>query len=167
MPYGRGIHCPTTHLITYPSSLPFLKGWSLPCGSPLVRLSSLFLLDEPWRAYYSLGLIYVYIQANLLKNYYHCFQRYLHPDRNLSCYLSVICVEGDFMFPRRPPKTVMILLGSTDLLKGRPDYCIHYDVKICRGYRLSLRHPSAHAEGLPVVLPLLWNHPLSIPIPLQ
>ena len=150
---GRGIHCPTTHLATYPGSIPLPKGCSLPCVSPILRLRSLLPPDEPRHAYHRLGIIQVCLQADPLKNSYHCCQRFLNPYHILSCYPSVICVEADVVFPCQPPETVLSLLESTYLLKGCPDYSIHYDIKQCQGYRVSLCHPYQRAEGSPVVLP--------------
>ena len=70
------------------------------------------------------------------------------PDiRPSSAYNHMLCS------PRRQPETVLILLGSTDLLKGRPDYCIHYDIKQCRGNRVFLRQPSPRAEGSTKLIP--------------
>ena len=126
---GRGSRRLTTLLATYPGSLYFPKSWSLPCGSSFVRFGSLLSPYEPQRAYHSLGIIQVRLQAEPLKNSYHCRQRCLNPDWISPCYSSVICIEAYVVFPRRPPETVLILLGSIDLLKGRPDYCIDYDIK--------------------------------------
>ena len=163
---GRGSHYLTTLPAMYPGSLPLLKGWSLSRGLLFVCFVSMLSPDEPRRECHSLGLIQFFLQADPHKHSCHCRQRCLHLDRISSCYLSVICIEAYVVFPCQPPKTVLSLLGSTDLLKGCPDYCIHYDVKQCRGNRVSLRHPSPRAEGSPIVLPLLCNHPLSVPIPL-
>ena len=113
----------------------------------------MFYPDEPWREYISLGLIQVCLQDESLKNSYHFCQRCLHPDRISIFYLSVIGVEAYVLFPCQPPKIVLSLLRSTDLRNGRPVYCIHYDIKQCRGYRVSLPHPYTPAEWSPVVLP--------------
>ena len=153
MSQGRCIYFLTTRLANYPGSIPLSGIWSLPCSSALVRLSSLMSPDEPWRKYHSLGLIQVCLQDEPLRHSYHSFQRFLYPDCISPCYPSVICVEADFVFPHRPPKTMLILLGSTDLLKGSPDYCIHYDIKQFQVYRVSLNHLSPRAEGSPVILP--------------
>ena len=150
---GRGIHFLITLLVMYPGSLPFPKGWSLPCGLSFVRFISLLSLDELRRLYNSLGLIQVCLQAKPLKHYYHFCQRCLHPDRILHCYPPVICIESYFVFPRRPPETVLSLLGSTDILKYLPDYCIHYDIKHCWLNWVSLHKPSPLAEGSPIVIP--------------
>ena len=161
MPKVRGSHFSSTHLSTYPSSVPLPKYCSLLCGSPLVRLSSMLPPYEPRRAYHRLGLIQILLQADPLKHTYHCCQRWLHPDRISTCYPSVICVEADVVFPRRQPKIMLRLLGSTDLLKGRLDYCTHSDNKQCQGYQVYLYHPSPRAERAPVVLPWPWNQPQS------
>ena len=153
MSRGIGSYCLTTLLATYPGSLPFQKSWSLPCGSSFVRFSSLFSLDEPRRSYHSLSLIQVCLQADPLKNSYRCCQRCLLPDRISPFYSSVVCIEAYVVFPFRTTETVLSLLGSTDLLKGRPDYCIHYDNKQCWGNRVSLSQPSPCAEGSPILLP--------------
>ena len=125
MSKGRGSHCLVTLIANYPSPIPFPKVvppmWLVVCTLRL-PLSP----DEPRRAYHILGLIQVCLQSDPLKHSYHFFQRCMHPDRISPCYPSVICIEACVVFPRRPPKTVLSLLGSTDLLKGCPDYCIHY-----------------------------------------
>ena len=149
----RGIHCLTTLLATYPGSLPFPKGWSLPCSSSFVRFISLFYPDEPRSEYHSLGLIQVCLKSYPIKNSYHCRQRYLHSDRISPYYPYVIFIEAYFVFPRQPPETVLSLLGYTDILEGLPKYCIHYDIKQCWGNWVSLRHPYPCDEGSPILLP--------------
>ena len=163
----RGIHCPPTLLACYSSFPLFPKRGSLPCSSPIVRLNSMLPPNEPWSAYHRLGLTQVCLQADPLKHSYHGRQCCLHLDRILPCYTSVIYLKSYAVFSRRPSEPMLSLLGSTDLLEGRPDHCIHYDIKNRQGYRFSLCHSSLRSEGTSIILPLLWNHPLPVPIPLE
>ena len=128
----RGGHFTPTHLVTYPGSFPFPKGWSLPCSSPLVCLRSLLPPDEPQHAYHCLGLTQVRLQANPLKHSYHGCQESLYPDWVSPCYPLIIRVKADVVFSLRPYEPMLSFLGSTDFLKGLPDHCIHYDIKNCR-----------------------------------
>ena len=144
---------PPTHLATYSGSFTLPKGWHLPCSSPLVRLRSLLPLDETQRAYHRLGLTKICIQAYPLKHSYHGRQCCINPDRVSPCYLPIICVKLYVVLSRRPSKPMLSLLGSTYLLKGRPDHCIHYNIKRCRGDRVSLCQPPPRAEGTSIIIP--------------
>ena len=129
MSHRRVVNFFPTHLATYPGSFPFPKGWYLPCSSPLVRLRTLFPPDEPRSAYHRLGITQIRLQAKPLKHYYHGRKCCMYADRVFPCYSPIICIKSDVVLSYRPSEPMLILMGSTDLLKGRPDHCIHYDIK--------------------------------------
>ena len=149
----RGRNCPPTFLATYPGSLPFPKGGYPPVDICLYVLTPYCPQMNPGIHIISLVLLRFVCRPILLKIFHHVRQCFLHPDRISPYYPSVICIKSDVVFSRRPSETMLSLLGSTDLPKGRPDYYIHYDIKQFRVYWVYLCQPSPRDEGAPVVLP--------------